>query len=119
MTASPPALRLDVLDGNIAQLTFDLPGSRANTLGQTVQSDFEAVLAQLRQRQDIRGLILRSGKPGMFVAGADLKEMGGAAGDTEQTRRLVRRGLDIIAGFEGLPYPTVAAIEGPCLGGGL
>jgi 3-hydroxyacyl-CoA dehydrogenase/enoyl-CoA hydratase/3-hydroxybutyryl-CoA epimerase/3-hydroxyacyl-CoA dehydrogenase/enoyl-CoA hydratase/3-hydroxybutyryl-CoA epimerase/enoyl-CoA isomerase len=119
MTASPSALRLDVLDGNIGLITFDQPGSRANVLSQAVQADFEAMLAQVRQRADLRGLILRSGKPGMFVAGADLKEMGTANGDTEQTRRLVRRGLDIFAGFESLPYPTVAAIEGPCLGGGL
>jgi 3-hydroxyacyl-CoA dehydrogenase/enoyl-CoA hydratase/3-hydroxybutyryl-CoA epimerase/3-hydroxyacyl-CoA dehydrogenase/enoyl-CoA hydratase/3-hydroxybutyryl-CoA epimerase/enoyl-CoA isomerase len=118
MTASPSALRLDVLDGSIGLITFDQPGSRANTLGQAVQADFEAVLKQLRGRGDLRGLILRSGKPGMFIAGADIKELGAAAGP-EQTRRVVRRGLDIIAAFEGLPYPTVAAIEGPCLGGGL
>ncbi len=119
MTASPSALRLDVLDGNVALVTFDQPGSRANVLGQAVQSDFEAVLGQLHQRPDLRGLILRSGKPGMFIAGADLKEMGGAAGDDEEKRRVVLRGLAVIAAVEGLPYPTIAAIEGPCLGGGL
>ncbi len=119
MTASASALRLDIVDGNIALLTFDLPGSRANTLGQAVQSDFEAVQAQLRDRKDLRGLILRSGKPGMFIAGADLKEMGAAAGDDAQKRHVVLRGLAIIAAFESLPYPTVAAVEGPCLGGGL
>jgi 3-hydroxyacyl-CoA dehydrogenase/enoyl-CoA hydratase/3-hydroxybutyryl-CoA epimerase/3-hydroxyacyl-CoA dehydrogenase/enoyl-CoA hydratase/3-hydroxybutyryl-CoA epimerase/enoyl-CoA isomerase len=119
MTASPSALRLDVLDDHIALLTFDLPGSRANVLSQSVQNDLEAVLTQLRARSDLRGLILRSGKPGMFIAGADLKEMGAPTGDTEQKRRVVRRGLAIIAAYESLPYPTVAAIEGPCLGGGL
>jgi 3-hydroxyacyl-CoA dehydrogenase / enoyl-CoA hydratase / 3-hydroxybutyryl-CoA epimerase / enoyl-CoA isomerase len=119
MTASPSALRLDVLDGNIALVTFDQPGSRANVLGQAVQSDFEAVLAQLRSRSDLRGLILRSGKPGMFIAGADLKEMGGAAGNADEKRRVVLRGLAVIAAFESLPYPTIAAIDGPCLGGGL
>jgi 3-hydroxyacyl-CoA dehydrogenase/enoyl-CoA hydratase/3-hydroxybutyryl-CoA epimerase/3-hydroxyacyl-CoA dehydrogenase/enoyl-CoA hydratase/3-hydroxybutyryl-CoA epimerase/enoyl-CoA isomerase len=119
MTALPPSLRLDVLDGNVGLITFDQPGSRANVLSQAVQADFEAVLAQLRQRTELRGLILRSGKPGMFIAGADLKEMGKTGHDPEETRRVIRRGLDIIAAFENLPYPTVAAIEGPCLGGGL
>jgi 3-hydroxyacyl-CoA dehydrogenase/enoyl-CoA hydratase/3-hydroxybutyryl-CoA epimerase/3-hydroxyacyl-CoA dehydrogenase/enoyl-CoA hydratase/3-hydroxybutyryl-CoA epimerase/enoyl-CoA isomerase len=116
---TPSALRLDVLDSNIGLITFDQPGSRANVLSQAVQSDFEAILAQLRERSDVRGLILRSGKPGMFIAGADLKEMGAATADAEQKRRVVRRGLAVIAAFEELPYPTVAAIEGPCLGGGL
>jgi 3-hydroxyacyl-CoA dehydrogenase/enoyl-CoA hydratase/3-hydroxybutyryl-CoA epimerase/3-hydroxyacyl-CoA dehydrogenase/enoyl-CoA hydratase/3-hydroxybutyryl-CoA epimerase/enoyl-CoA isomerase len=119
MTALPPSLRLDVLDGNVGLITFDQPGSRANVLSQAVQANFEAVLAQLRQRTDLRGLILRSGKPGMFIAGADLKELGRTGDDPEETRRVVRRGLDIIAAFENLPYPTVAAIEGPCMGGGL
>jgi 3-hydroxyacyl-CoA dehydrogenase/enoyl-CoA hydratase/3-hydroxybutyryl-CoA epimerase/3-hydroxyacyl-CoA dehydrogenase/enoyl-CoA hydratase/3-hydroxybutyryl-CoA epimerase/enoyl-CoA isomerase len=119
MTASPSALRLDVLDGNIALVTIDLPGSRANVLSQAVLCDFEALLAQLRKRSDLRGLILKSGKPGMFIAGADLKEMGTGQGDPESKRRVIRRGLDIIAGLEDLPYPTVAAIEGACMGGGL
>jgi 3-hydroxyacyl-CoA dehydrogenase/enoyl-CoA hydratase/3-hydroxybutyryl-CoA epimerase/3-hydroxyacyl-CoA dehydrogenase/enoyl-CoA hydratase/3-hydroxybutyryl-CoA epimerase/enoyl-CoA isomerase len=119
MTASPSALRLDVLDGNIGLVTIDQPNSRANVLSQAVQSDFEAVQAQLRERRDLRGLILRSGKPGMFIAGADLKEMGGHVRDPEEARRVIQRGLNIIAGFESLPYPTVAAIEGACMGGGL
>jgi 3-hydroxyacyl-CoA dehydrogenase/enoyl-CoA hydratase/3-hydroxybutyryl-CoA epimerase/3-hydroxyacyl-CoA dehydrogenase/enoyl-CoA hydratase/3-hydroxybutyryl-CoA epimerase/enoyl-CoA isomerase len=119
MTASPSALRLDVLDGNIGVVTIDQPNSRANVLSQAVQTDFEAVLAQLRERRDLRGLILRSGKPGMFIAGADLKEMGGHVRDPEEARRVIQRGLNIIAGFESLPYPTVAAIEGACMGGGL
>src|SRR5262249_29290819 len=77
------------------------------------------LLAQLRGRSDLRGLVFRSGKPGMFIAGADLKELGGAKPDPELSRKLVQRGLDLIAGFETLPYPTVAAIDGACLGGGL
>ncbi len=119
MTASPSALRLDVLDGNLALVTLDLPGSRANTLGQAVQAEFETLLADLGKRSDLRGLILRSGKPGMFVAGADIKELGAAQGDPEQTRRLVRRMLDVLAALEDLPFPTVAAIDGSCVGGGL
>jgi 3-hydroxyacyl-CoA dehydrogenase / enoyl-CoA hydratase / 3-hydroxybutyryl-CoA epimerase / enoyl-CoA isomerase len=117
--ATPSALRLDTLDGGIALLTFDQPGSRANTLGQAVQAEFEAVLDQLAARSDLRGLILRSGKPGMFIAGADLREMGSAGQDPALIRRVVQRGLDLIARFEALPFPTVAAIDGACMGGGL
>jgi 3-hydroxyacyl-CoA dehydrogenase / enoyl-CoA hydratase / 3-hydroxybutyryl-CoA epimerase / enoyl-CoA isomerase len=117
--SSPPALSLEMLPDGIAVLTFDQPGSRANTLGQAVQGELEAVLAQLKGRSDVKGLILRSGKPGMFIAGADLKELGGAKPDPEQTRKLVQRGLNLVAGFEALPFPTVAAIDGACMGGGL
>jgi 3-hydroxyacyl-CoA dehydrogenase/enoyl-CoA hydratase/3-hydroxybutyryl-CoA epimerase/3-hydroxyacyl-CoA dehydrogenase/enoyl-CoA hydratase/3-hydroxybutyryl-CoA epimerase/enoyl-CoA isomerase len=119
--ASSPgtALRLDVREGNIGVLTFDQPNSRANTLGQAVLAEFETILEQLRGRSDLRGLILRSGKPGMFIAGADLKELGSTPAAADQTRAATQRGLDIIADFEVLPYPTVAAIEGACMGGGL
>jgi 3-hydroxyacyl-CoA dehydrogenase/enoyl-CoA hydratase/3-hydroxybutyryl-CoA epimerase/enoyl-CoA isomerase len=116
---SQSAVRLEILEGNVALLTLDLPGSRANTLGQAVQADLEAAVAQLKGKGDLRGLILMSGKPGMFIAGADLKELGGARPDPALTRKLVKRGLDLVASFENLPFPTVAAIDGACMGGGL
>ena len=116
---SQSAVRLEILEGNVAHLTLDQPGSRANTLGQAVQADLEAAVAQLKGKGDLRGLILMSGKPGMFIAGADLKELGGARPDPALTRKVVQRGLDLIASFENLPFPTVAAIDGACMGGGL
>jgi 3-hydroxyacyl-CoA dehydrogenase/enoyl-CoA hydratase/3-hydroxybutyryl-CoA epimerase/3-hydroxyacyl-CoA dehydrogenase/enoyl-CoA hydratase/3-hydroxybutyryl-CoA epimerase/enoyl-CoA isomerase len=119
MSQFSPSLSLEARPDGIGVLTFDQPGSRANTLGQAVQGEFEAILRELASRKELKGLILRSGKPGMFIAGADLKELGGAKADAEQTRRLVKRGLDLIAAFEALPYPTVAAIDGACMGGGL
>jgi 3-hydroxyacyl-CoA dehydrogenase/enoyl-CoA hydratase/3-hydroxybutyryl-CoA epimerase/enoyl-CoA isomerase len=112
-------LRLEPLDGNLALVTIDQPGSRANTLGQAMVGELEAMVAQLQARSDLRGLIFRSGKPGMFIAGADLRELGTAPQDPDSPRKLVKRGLDLIAAIEKLPYPTVAAIEGACMGGGL
>ncbi|GIW78496.1 MAG: hypothetical protein KatS3mg105_0303 [Gemmatales bacterium] len=75
-------------------------------------------MADLKNKHDLRGLILRSGKPGMFIAGADLRELGSRL-TPEQTKRIIERGLAVIAGFEELPFPTVAAIKGACMGGGL
>jgi 3-hydroxyacyl-CoA dehydrogenase/enoyl-CoA hydratase/3-hydroxybutyryl-CoA epimerase/3-hydroxyacyl-CoA dehydrogenase/enoyl-CoA hydratase/3-hydroxybutyryl-CoA epimerase/enoyl-CoA isomerase len=113
------ALQLEILDGGIALVTFDQPGSRANTLGQPVIAEFETLVKQLAARTDLQGLILRSGKPGMFIAGADLRELGQARPTPEQNRVMVRRGLDLIAAIEALPFPTVAVIDGGCMGGGL
>ena len=118
-TPSPAALQLKILEGNVALLTFDQPGSRANTLGQAVQTELEGVLDQLAGRSDLAGLVLQSAKPGMFIAGADLREMGSAGQDPKLIRYVIERGLKINARFEALPYPTVAAIDGACLGGGL
>lgn len=119
MATTASSLRLEVIHGNIGLLTLDQPGSRANTLGQAVLADFEHVLSDLEARKDLAGLVLASAKPGMFIAGADLNELGSAAADPAQTRKTVQRGHDIIARFEKLPYPTVAAIDGACMGGGL
>ncbi len=117
--SSASALRLEVLEGAIALVTFDQPNSRANTLGQPVLAEFERLLAPLSKRPELRGLVLRSGKPGMFCAGADLRELGAARPTPEQIRALVQRGLKLIANLEALPFPTVAAIDGACTGGGL
>ena len=111
------ATRLEILDGNVALLTLDQPGSRANTLGQAVLGELERRIQELAGRADLTGLILCSGKPGMFIAGADLKELG-ARPDPDTARRQVQRGLELIAAVEALPFPTVAAIDGACMGGG-
>lgn len=112
------ALRLEVTDG-IARITFDLPGSKANTLGQPVLGEFEEILKQLAARKDVRGLLLESGKPGMFIAGADIKELATAPpSQPEVNRKLIQRGLNVVATFEALPFPTVALIDGSCMGGG-
>ncbi len=113
------AVRLELRDGNIALVTLDQPGSRANTLGQAMLGELEGMVKQLLARSDLRGLIFRSGKPGMFIAGADLRELGSAPQDPNMARTMVKRGHDLIASLEKLPYPTVAAIEGACMGGGL
>jgi 3-hydroxyacyl-CoA dehydrogenase/enoyl-CoA hydratase/3-hydroxybutyryl-CoA epimerase/enoyl-CoA isomerase len=118
MSANSPAVSLRFQEG-VAVLTLDQPGSRANTLGQAMLGELEAALASLQGRSDLCGLVLCSGKPGMFIAGADLKELGGATPPPEQVRALVKRGLDLVAAIEALPFPTVAAIEGACMGGGL
>src|SRR6266851_4041684 len=116
---SQAAVRLEIRDDLSAVLTLDQPGSRANTLGQAVIGELEAAVAQVAGRTDLKGLVLRSGKPGMFIAGADIKEFAGAKHDPALTRKAVQRGHDLIAAVEKLPFPTVAAIDGACMGGGL
>ena len=117
--SSGAALRLEELEGGIGLVTFDQPGSKANTLGQAVLAELEALVKQLAGRTDLRGLILQSGKPGMFVAGADLRELGNRQLTPELARAIVGRMHGILTALEAVPYPTVAVIDGPCLGGGL
>ncbi|MCI0681214.1 MAG: 3-hydroxyacyl-CoA dehydrogenase NAD-binding domain-containing protein [Gemmataceae bacterium] len=111
------ALRLDVAD-RLAVITFDQPGSKANTLGLAVLGEFEQVVGQLDKMSGLDGVVLQSGKPGMFIAGADLRELA-TVRDEATSRMLVKRGLDMIGRLEQLPCPTVALVDGACMGGGL
>lgn len=112
------ALRLDFPQPGIARITYDQPGSRANTLNQGVQTEFENILTELEKTPDLQGLIFCSGKPGMFIAGADLKELVALNPNAANAKDLTLRGLAFMARFEKLPCPTVALIDGACMGGG-
>lgn len=112
------ALKLDFVENGIARITFDQPGSRANTLNQSVQTEFEDILTQLEATPNLRGVILCSAKPGMFIAGADLKELVSVKPGQLDARALTMRGLDFIGRFEKLPCPTVVLIDGATMGGG-
>jgi 3-hydroxyacyl-CoA dehydrogenase/enoyl-CoA hydratase/3-hydroxybutyryl-CoA epimerase len=112
-----PAFRLAVDETGLAVLTFDLPGKRANIFTREVLAEFEALLAELRGRTDIRILMLRSAKPGIFVAGADVEEIARVT-DPEEAAAGSRLGQRLFAAWEALPFPTAAAIAGTCVGGG-
>ncbi len=62
--------------------------------------------------------MFRSGKEGNFIVGADIAEIRGIT-DTATGEQLSRRGQAVLSKLESLPFPTVAAIHGPCMGGGL
>ncbi len=110
---------LEVLPSQVAVLTFDCPGAKVNTLGGAVLKELREHVQALESRSDVRGLIFRSGKPGQFVAGADLNEIGALAYVTpEQALLGLEAGLGLFQRLSDLPFPTVALIDGPSMGGG-
>lgn len=118
-TSSAGAFSLEVRPDQVAVLTFDQPGARANTLSRAVLDELDEQLTELEVRTGAQGLVFRSGKPGMFIAGADVRELADRSLTPDRVRELVKRGLDLFARIEALPYPTVAAVDGSCMGGGL
>ncbi len=105
-------------DGIVA-LTFDLPDKGANVLSNHVLAEFATHLDALEQRTDLQGLIIRSGKPGMFIAGADLREFVAAKDATQDwVVQMCRQGQQLFQRLSKCPFVTVAAIDGICLGGG-
>jgi 3-hydroxyacyl-CoA dehydrogenase / enoyl-CoA hydratase / 3-hydroxybutyryl-CoA epimerase / enoyl-CoA isomerase len=115
----PDAFRMDELDGGIALVTFDLPDKKVNTLGQAVLRELAGLVAKLSLRTDLKGLLLQSSKPGQFIAGADLNDLAMLAYITpEQATGALGAGHQIFSQISRLPFPTVALIDGNCLGGG-
>ena len=71
--------RFEELDGQIGLLTIDAPDKKVNTLGRVVMEELSGIVDDLEKRDDLQGLLLQSGKPGQFIAGADLNELGALA----------------------------------------
>ncbi len=111
--------KLEELPGPIAVLTFDTPDKKVNTLGRAVLEELGQLVAQLEKRTDLVGLLFRSGKPGQYVAGADLHELGALVHlSQEQLKATLAGGHQLFDRLSNLPFPTVALIDGPCMGGG-
>jgi 3-hydroxyacyl-CoA dehydrogenase/enoyl-CoA hydratase/3-hydroxybutyryl-CoA epimerase len=105
-------------DGDVAVVVFDLPGESINKFSAAVKDEFASLLPALQGDAGVRAVVLISGKPDVFIAGADIEEF--VATKTEEGfRRLSREGQRFLDTLEALPKPIVVAINGACLGGGL
>ncbi|MBP3958572.1 enoyl-CoA hydratase/isomerase family protein [Gemmata sp. G18] len=114
------AITVSVRPDSVAVLTFDQPGSKANVLTRELWAEFGNALAALDRRTDVKGLVLASAKPGIFIAGADLKLLANAPGPNDpEVRAFIELGLRVLEQLEALPFPTCAVIDGAALGGGL
>lgn len=107
------SVTLVAADG-IATLTVNRP-DKLNALNAATINDLGAAIDEVRQRDDIRGLIL-TGAGRAFVAGADISEL--AAETAVSARELALKGQRIFGRFETSPKPVIAAVNGFALGGG-
>jgi 3-hydroxyacyl-CoA dehydrogenase/enoyl-CoA hydratase/3-hydroxybutyryl-CoA epimerase len=122
-TAATPApagggVRVTVGDDGIAELRLGDAGEHVVTLTRERLEALERALQELAADARLRGLLVTGPGPGMFCAGADIRLIQDvtdvAAGEAAATR-----GRSIFELLQRLRVPVVAAIEGPCLGGGL
>ncbi|HEY4575307.1 MAG TPA: 3-hydroxyacyl-CoA dehydrogenase NAD-binding domain-containing protein [Thermoanaerobaculia bacterium] len=109
---------LEVGADRLATLTFDSPDRKVNVFTRAAFQELEHLVDELAARKDVGCLVLLSGKPGNFIAGADVEEIARVT-DPVEAEAGSRVGHRLFSAWEGLPFPTVAAIRGVCLGGGL
>jgi len=100
----------------VAWLALDKAGASTNSLSRDVMEELDAMLTELAQAQP-KALIITSAKRG-FIAGADIKEFVGIR-TPDQAYELIRQGQQVLDKIAALPCPTIAAINGFALGGGL
>ena len=112
------AFRWHRRDDDVVVLTLDVPGESQNTLKEEFAAELEGLFAELQEAEGVRGIVLISGKPDTFLAGADI-EMLRRQTDAPSIEALSRAGQDAMNRLAALPIPVVCAIHGPCLGGGL
>ena len=101
---------------DIAWLVVDRVGESVNTLGEELLGELDQVLDFLANRAP-SGLVISSGKEAGFIAGADIREFESFT-DAKSVTEKVKQGQAVFHKLESLPFTTVAAVDGHCLGGG-
>ncbi|MEM1088361.1 MAG: enoyl-CoA hydratase-related protein, partial [Pseudomonadota bacterium] len=122
--------KFDIDADGIAHAVFDVPGRSMNTLTTQAIKDIMAITAEVSGNDEIKGLVISSGKGSGFCAGADLGEMGEQAGSKKKSEmsEAELKALQFERGFglnktlrelETCGKPIAVALNGLALGGGL
>ncbi|XP_036877706.2 enoyl-CoA hydratase domain-containing protein 2, mitochondrial isoform X9 [Manis javanica] len=117
--AGDPEIQVRALaaaDQGITEILMNRP-SACNALGNVLVSQLLEALAQLREDQQVRVLLFRSGVKGVFCAGADLKEREQMS--EAEVGVFIHRLRGLMNEIAAFPAPTIAAMDGFALGGGL
>ncbi|CAK9799130.1 Trifunctional enzyme subunit alpha, mitochondrial [Anthophora quadrimaculata] len=110
-------LKCKVVD-NVAVITIDSPGVKVNTLNHEIMNEIASVLNTVEQNAAVNSVVLISGKPGCFIAGADITMIKDFK-TPQDGYKVSSAGQKILDTIEKSQKPIVAAIQGSCLGGGL
>lgn len=105
-------------DSGIVTVWINCPGKKVNTLSLDLMPKFEQVFDQIGKDSSVRAVIIASAKETGFIAGADIDDLDDVD-SVARGRELSVMGQQAMGRLESLSVPTVAAIHGDCLGGGL
>jgi len=103
-------------EGELGLISLNSPP--VNALSLALIEEFEQAIDEVRSDPKKKALIISSMLEGVFIAGADIKEIEKIESG-EQAKELVRRGKAFLDKIETMEIPVIAAINGYCLGGGL
>lgn len=104
------------IDGAVATLVVDRPSSR-NALSIPICEQIAGLLTEVEHNPDVRVLVVTGSGPKSFIAGADINEL--VTYTPAQAYRHIEVGHRLFTRIETMTIPTIASINGYCLGGGL
>ena len=104
---------------SVAVVTFDTPEKKVNTFTMESLEELFAILCDLdADIGALKGVVFTSAKEQSFIAGADISIIEDLR-DSEAAAVMARKGQEVFNLIAALPFTTVAAVHGSCLGGGL
>ena len=106
------------LDDGVGVLTYDAPGAPINTLNSRIRPTLDRILAIVESNPAITALVIFSAKVDSWIAGADIEELSHVV-TAQQGSNLSHAGQMLLDRLAALRVPSVAAIHGAALGGGL
>lgn len=118
-TSANSNVRLQPNASGLLTVWLDSTDRSVNVFDAAMLEGLESAVEHIASHADqYSAVVFRSRKPGCFFAGADVHALASMESEAE-IRRVVQRGQDLMSAVESLPMPTIAAIDGSCLGGGL
>ena len=106
------------VDGDVAVIKIDTPGAKQNTLNMDMQTELLKTFDEVQKNDLVKSCVVMSAKPDSFIAGADINMLANCK-TAEEATAIAKGGQDAFKRLEESKKPIVAAIMGPCLGGGL
>ncbi|MCG8314496.1 MAG: fatty acid oxidation complex subunit alpha FadB [Pseudomonadales bacterium] len=113
------AVTVKPLEDGIVELNFDLQGESVNKFNRATLDDLKAAIETVGADKSVKGMVVTSSK-GVFIVGADITEFTDLFQlPEEELAGWALQANEIFNAVEDLPFPTVSAINGIALGGGL
>ncbi|MEK6237363.1 MAG: 3-hydroxyacyl-CoA dehydrogenase NAD-binding domain-containing protein, partial [Planctomycetales bacterium] len=105
-------------ENGVLKVTIDCPDRPVNVFSRSALEELDSLIDFIQATDGLRGVLFQSGKPGVFIAGADVTEWKDLKG-YDEVHEVASFGQKVFGRLAALQIPTVALISGACLGGGL